>query len=261
MDAQPQPESDVGAQREEFADHHYVVLRSFFTPAECEQILEWADFREGRLGNCFGDPDAHPLLSRVNATLAEIFGRSYTHIQTAVHYSSDASPNTHNAHIDFPQRLFAYNTEDNLQIWALLRARDLEPDDNLLSLWTGFTPDASKTFDRNHLSRLKKHELRGLTVGDVLVFSSWLPHASGSIGHRYERYAFKVHYYSNRSVTDYNYLRHHLRDALRVSSAETHAGTATALFAAEKLLGARSRNLVRLPLAWYRRRQTPNKAY
>ena len=118
-----------------------MVLRSFFDPDECEAIVEWADFRDGRLRNCFGNPDVHPVLSRVNAALAEIFDRTYTHIQTAVHYSSGNSPNTHNIHIDFPQRLFAYSPEDNLQIWALLRARGLEPDDTLLNLWTGFTPD------------------------------------------------------------------------------------------------------------------------
>ena len=99
---------------------------------------------------------------------------------------------------------------------------------------------------------LEKHEVKGLTVGDVLVFSSWLPHSSGLIGHPYERYAFKVHYYSDRSVIDYDYLRQHLRDALRVSSEETHAGTATALFAAEKMLGA-SGTLVKFPLALYNR--------
>jgi hypothetical protein len=253
--------SDVGALRQQYAENHQMVLRSFFTPEECEDILEWADFREGWLHNCFGDPDAHPVLSRMNATLAEIFGRSYKHIQTAVHYSSDASPNAHNVHMDFPQRLFAYSPEDNLQIWALLRARDLHPQDTLLNLWTGFKPDASKTFDRNDLSTLEQHEIRGLTVGDVLVFSSWLPHSSGSIGHPYERHAFKVHYYSDRAVTDRAYLRHHLREAIQVSSAQTHNGTGPALFAAEKLLGARSRTLVKLPLAWYRRRQTPNKGY
>ena len=191
-------ESDVDALRQQFAEKHQMVLRSFFNAEECEEIIEWADFREGRLRNCFGDPDSHPVLSRVNAKLAEIFGRNYTHIQTAVHYSSDESPNTHNIHIDFPQRLFAYSPEDNLQIWALLRARDLEPEDKLLNLWTGFTPDASKKFDRNDVSKLEKHEIRGLTVGDVLVFSSWLPHSSGSIDHPYERYAFKVHYYSDQ---------------------------------------------------------------
>jgi hypothetical protein len=100
-----------------------------------------------------------------------------------------------------------------------------------------------------------------MAVGDVLVFSSWLPHSSGSIDHPYERYAVKVHYYSDRSVTDYEYLRSHLREALRVSSAETHAGTATALFAAEKMWGAKSRPLLKVPLALYRRRQTPNKGY
>ncbi|HEX2382476.1 MAG TPA: hypothetical protein VHI95_07565 [Acidimicrobiales bacterium] len=261
MNAQPQHGSDVDALRQQFAEKHQMVLRSFFDPEECEDILEWADFRDGRLRNCFGDPDSHPILSRVNAKLAEIFGRSYKHIQTAVHYSSDKSRNTHNIHIDFPQRLFAYSPEDNLQIWALVRARDLNPEDELLNLYTGFRPDASKKFDRRDVSMLEKHEVKGLRVGDVLVFSSWLPHSSGSVGHTYERYAFKVHYYSDRSVTDYDYLRHHLRDALKVSSKETHAGTATALFAAEKLLGPRSRTVVKFPLALYRRRQTPNKEY
>jgi hypothetical protein len=260
MNAQPDYWSDVDVLRGQFAETHQMVLRSFFTTEECDDILEWADFKEGRLGNCFGDPDSHPILSRVNAKLADIFGRSYTHIQTAIHYSSDRSPNTHNAHIDFPQRLFAYSPEDNLQIWALVRADGVKPEDTLLNLWTGFRPDASKTFDRN-VSKLEKHEVSGLTVGDVLVFSSWLPHSSGSIDRPYERHAFKVHYYSDRAVTDYAYLRQHVRDAIRVSSKETHAGTATALFAAEKLLGAWSRALVKFPLALYRRRQTPNKGY
>lgn len=261
MSAQPRQGSDVGALRQQFAEHHQLVLRSFFTPEECEDILEWADFREGRLRNCFGDPDSHPVLSRLNPRLAEIFDRSYTHIQTAVHYSSDRSPNSHNVHIDFPQKLFEYSPEDNLQIWALLQAQDLSPDDTLLNLWTGFRPDASKRFDRNQVSMLEKHEIKGLTVGDVLVFSSWLPHSSGSIGHPYERTAFKVHYYSDRSVADDDYLRQHLRDALRVSSVETHNGTGPALFAAEQLWGARSRRLVKLPLALYRRRQVPKKGY
>jgi hypothetical protein len=261
MNAQPQHGSDVDALRRQFAEKHHMVLRSFFSTEECEDIMEWVDFRDGRLRNCFGDPDSHSILSRVNTKLAEIFNRNYKHIQTAVHYSSDRSPNTHNIHIDFPQRLFAYSPEDNLQIWTLLRARDVDPEDKLLYLWTGFRPDASKKFDRKDVSMLEKHEVKGLTVGDVLVLSSWLPHSSGSIGHPYERYAFKVHYYSDRSVIDYDYLRHHLRDALRVSTVETHAGTATALFAAEKLLGAKSRGLVKVPLALYRRRQTPNKGY
>lgn len=261
MSAEPQQGSDVRTLRQQFAEKHLIVLRSFFTIDECEAVLEWADFRDGRLRNCFGDPDTHPILSRVNATLAEVFDRSYKHIQTAVHYSSDKAPNTHNVHIDFPQRLFAYSPEDNLQIWALLRATDVQPEDTLLNLWTGFRPDESKTFDRTRVSTLEKHEVAGLTVGDVLVFSSWLPHSSGSIGHPYERYAFKVHYYSDRAVTDRDDLRHHLRDVLRVSSVETHAGTATALFAAETLLGSRSRRLVKLPLALHRRRQTPNKEY
>jgi hypothetical protein len=253
--------SDLPALRERFAADHQMVLRSFFTADECEEILAWTDFRDGRLHNCFGDPDSHPILSRVNARLAEVFDRRYKHIQTAIHYSSDRSPNTHNIHIDFPQRLFDYSPEDTLQIWVLLRATQLGPEDTVLNLWTGFRPDATKTFDRSDLSGLHKHEVRGLAVGDVLVFSSWLPHSSGSIDHPYERYAFKVHYYSDRAVTDYDYLRHHLRDVLRVSSVETHAGTATALFAAEKLWGARSRTLVKLPLVLHRRRQTPNKGY
>jgi hypothetical protein len=197
----------------------------------------------------------------VNAKLGDVFDRKYKHIQTAVHYSSDRSPNTHNAHVDFPQKLFAYSPEDNLQIWALLRARDLRPDDELLYLWTGFRPDPSKVFDRGCVSKLEKHVVNGLTVGDVLVFSSWLPHSSGSIDHPFERYAFKVHYYSERSVIDYPYLRQHLRQALRVSTAQTHNGTGPAMFAAEKLLGARSRALVKYPLALLRTRQTPSKAY
>jgi hypothetical protein len=261
MTALPQDGSDVAALRQQFAETHQLVLRSFFSPEECEEILEWADFRDGRLRNCFGDPDSHAVLSRVNVKLAEIFDRNYTHIQTAVHYSSAKIPNTHNVHIDFPQRLFAYSPEDNLQIWALLRARDLNPDDTLLCLWTGFTPGESKQLDRKDVPKLEKHEIKGLTVGDVLVFSSWLPHSSGAIGHSYERFAFKVHYYSDRAVTDHDYLRKHLREALRVSSVETHAGTATALFAAEKMWGPRSRRLVKYPLALYRRRQPPNKGY
>jgi predicted dehydrogenase len=257
---QHQPVADGSVLRQQFAREHQMVLRSVFTTEECEDILAWADFREGRLRNCFGDPDSHLILSRMNAKLAEIFGRNYKHIQTAMHYSSDTSANTHNVHIDFPQRFFTYNPEDNLQIWILLRARDLKPDDELLCLWTGFRPDASKKFDRKDVSKLQKHQIKGLTVGDVLVFSSWLPHSSGSIDHPYERYAFKVHYYSDQAVTDDDYLRQNLRLALRVS-AMAHNGTGPAMFAAEKLLGGWSRALVKYPLALFRSRQSPNKEY
>ena len=237
-----------------------MVLRSFFSPEECEDILRWTDFKDGRLRNSLGDPDAHPILSRLNEKLAEIFGRTYKHIQTAIHYSSDESLNTHKVHVDFPGKLFDYSPEDNLQIWAVLRAEGLEPEDDLLHLWTGFEPDASKTFHRD-VSVLEQHDIRGLTVGDVLVFSSWLPHSTGAIEHPYERYAYKVHYYSDRSVLDYDYLREHRRDAFRISARETHAGAALALFASEKLWGPRSRTLVKLPLAAYKRRQTPTKEY
>jgi len=260
VSAQPRPTSGGDLLRQEFQTNQRLVLRSFFDPEECEDILEWADFRDGRLRNCFGDPDAHPSLGRVNARLGEVFGRSYTHIQTALHYSSDASTNTHNVHIDFPQRFFTYQPEDNLQIWALLRARDLEPSDELLNLWTGFTPDASKTFDRKVIPTLERHPITGMTVGDVLVFSSWLPHSSGSIDHPYERYAFKVHYYSDRSVVDDAWLRAHLRNAVRVSGM-SHNGTGPAMFAAEQVLGRWSRPLVKPPLAWFRSRQTPRKGY
>jgi len=261
MEPQPQQRSEASALRQQFAETHHMVFRSLFDAEECEDILAWVDFKDGRLRNCFGDPDSHSLVSRVNVKLSEVFGRNYKHIQTAIHYSSDKSSNLHNIHLDFPQRLFAYSPEDNLQIWALLRERNLGPEDNLLYLWTGFKPDASKKFDGNDISKLERHEVKGLTVGDVLVFSSWLPHSSGLIRHPYERYAFKVHYYSDRAVTDYDYLRQHLREALRVSSTETHAGTATALFAAEKMWGARSRTLLKVPLALYRRRKMPVKGY
>lgn len=261
MSTSPHHDVDVEELREQFAQQQSLVLRSFFTAEECEDIVTWADFRDGRLRNCFGDPDAHPALSRVSATLAEVFGRRYTPIQTAMHYSSSSSPNTHNVHIDFPQKLFAFSSEDNLQIWALLRADELSVDDAPLNLYTGFEPDASKTFDRGTVPTLQKHEIKGLAVGDVLVFSSWLPHSSGTIDHAYERYAFKVHYYSDQAVPDLDFLRGHLRQVLHVSSAETHNGTGPALFAAEKLVGRWSRRLVKLPLALHRRRQTPTKSY
>jgi predicted dehydrogenase len=253
--------SDPDVLREQFASKHHVVLRSLFSADECEDILRWVDFRDGRLRNCFGDPDAHEALSRINAKLAEVLGRRYTHIQTAMHYSSDQSTNTHNVHIDFPQRFFAYSPEDNLQVWILLRARDLKPDDELLCLWTGFRPDSSKRFDRNLVPKLEKHPIKGLAVGDVLVFSSWLPHSSGSIDHPYERYAFKVHYYSDRAVVDRDWMRQHLRETLHVSAKETHNGTGPAMFAAETLWGPWSRAVVKHPLALFRRMQAPNKEY
>jgi hypothetical protein len=268
MHTEPRPEPNatprdapgVDGLRQRFAANQQLVLRALFTVEECEDILRWVDFRDGRLRNCFGNPDAHPLLSRLNARLAEVFGREYTHIQTALHYSSDSSPNTHNVHIDFPQRFFAYNPEDNLQIWMLLRASGLRADDEVLDLWTGFTPDGSKTFDRKDVPTLEKHPIKGLEVGDVLVFSSWLPHSSGAIDHPYERYAFKVHYYSDCAVVDDAFVRQNRRVALRVSGM-SHNGTGPAMFAAERSWGRWSRALVRYPLAVYRSRQTPKKGY
>jgi hypothetical protein len=263
-DAQPNTQQSIGSEaaalRQQFATKHQMVLRSFFSPDECEEILTWADFREGRLRNCFGDPDSHPILSRMNAKLAEVFGQKYKHIQTAMHYSSSESANQHNVHLDFPEKLFAYSPEDNLQIWALLREENLRPDDELLCLYTGFRPDATKMLRPKDIATFEKHRITGLTVGDVLVFSSWLPHSSGTIDHPYERYAFKVHYYSDKSVTDYHFLRHHLRNAVHVSG-ETHNGTGPAMFAAEKLFGVKSRKLVKYPLAFFRSRQTPVKSY
>src|SRR6188768_1253467 len=92
MHPQPRDEPSAGALRQQFTERQQLVLRALFTAEECEEILRWVDFREGRLRNCFGNPDAHPLLARVNVRLAEVFDRSYTHIQTALHYSSDTSP-------------------------------------------------------------------------------------------------------------------------------------------------------------------------
>ena len=44
MNAQPQHGSDVDALRRQFAEKHQMVLRSFFSTEECEDIMEWVDF-------------------------------------------------------------------------------------------------------------------------------------------------------------------------------------------------------------------------
>ena len=215
MNAQPQHGSEVGALRQQFAEKHQIVLRSFFTPEECEDIVEWADFRDGRLRNCFGDPDSHAILSRVNAGWPRSSVGATGTSRPPVHYSSDVSPNTHNVHIDFPQGLFATVPRTTYRFGLFCGARP-EAEGQLLNLWTGFRPDASKKFDGKDVSMLEKHEVKG-TDGRRCPRVQLVAAAFVRI-HRppLRAYAFKVHYYSDRpSVT--TYLRHHLREALRSS--------------------------------------------
>jgi hypothetical protein len=194
-----------------------------------------------------GNPDTHPVLSRINSRLFQIFGKRYTHIQTAIHHSSGARTNFHSPHIDFPQKFFAYSENDTLQVWALLDAKGIRPEDEVLNLFSGFRPDSTKEFQDGHLQGLQRHTVSGMKIGDVLVFNSWSPHSTGVIDHEYERSAFKVHYFSENAVLDHAFLRNNMMAAARISSIP-HNGCRPVLFAAEQRWGHTIEVMVRLSL-------------
>ncbi len=233
----PVSKNKLVAARNCYRDFEYCILPGIFNSEECAELLAWSkySFRNNDFWNFAASPDRHRLLRRINETVTGLFGKRYRFLQTAIHASTSSRPLLHSIHIDAVIKFFQYSSDSNVQVWILLKAEELGPNDTHLHLWSGFVPDESKKVYEDAQLQLNSHQVGDLSPGDVVILNGWCPHATGIIDHRHSRVALKIHYFAEDAKLDRQYLRRNRLAPWTMILKNTHGGIEPLLFYLESV--------------------------